>query len=163
EFRSIDGLSGDSVQGIFEDREGNVWVGTVDGLDRFRDYSIPTISRNQGLSNSAAGSVQATPDGSIWVGVAGGLNRLTNGHMAIYRGRSALGHSHQADKTSLSVSGATTEMANSGLAGAPQSLGLDDAGRLWTSTSDGFFYFEHARFVRVPGIPGGNTLAIAGD
>ena len=162
-FGAIDGLSGDSVTSLYEDREGSIWVGTADGLDRFREYAIPTVSRNQGLSSSIAGSVQATPDRSIWISTADGLNRWANGQVTVYRGQRALGRSRQRDETELNISRAVTEIANSGFAGTPQSLGQDDAGRLWASTGDGVFYFEHNKFVRLPGVPGGNIQSIAGD
>jgi signal transduction histidine kinase/ligand-binding sensor domain-containing protein len=162
-FRAPDGLSGDAVGAIFEDREGNVWVPTTDGLDRFREYPVPTISRNQGLSNSLATSVQTTPDGTVWISTPDGLNRWANGHVTVYRGRSALSESRAADGTKLNVSGAATEIANSGFVGTPQSLGLDDEGRLLASTDKGLFYFERGRFARVSGGPGGYTFSIAGD
>jgi len=160
-FGPIDGLTGDFINTIFEDREGNVWVATQDGLDRFREYPISTISRNQGLSNSAAWSVQATSDGSIWVGTAEGLNRWTNGQMTVYRGPSALAENRRRDAKDPNFSGAAA-ITNSGFAGRPQSLGLDGAGRLWASTSDGVFYFEGGKFIRVSGVAG-NVFSIAGD
>ena len=43
-----------SVSALLEDREGSIWVATVDGLDRFRDFAIPTISVQQGLSSQAS-------------------------------------------------------------------------------------------------------------
>src|SRR5271166_5645240 len=36
-FTHKDGLSGDQVKALFEDREGTIWVGTNAGLDRFRE------------------------------------------------------------------------------------------------------------------------------
>ena len=69
-FAQSDGLSGDFVQSLFEDREGNIWVATSDGLDRFRDFAVPTISVKQGLSNAAVWSVLAARDGSVWLGTA---------------------------------------------------------------------------------------------
>jgi signal transduction histidine kinase/ligand-binding sensor domain-containing protein len=162
-FSAADGLSGDFVNGIFEDREGSVWVATPDGLDRFRQYAVPTISRSQGLSSSGVGSVQATPDGSIWAGTSDALNRWASGHVTVYRAQSASLQTHRSGEAKPDTSGAATEVANSGLVGSPGSLGRDDEGRLWASTSDGVFYFERGRFIRVPGIPGGNIFSIAGD
>jgi signal transduction histidine kinase/ligand-binding sensor domain-containing protein len=162
-FKAVDGLSADSVVPIFEDREGNVWVGGQDGLDRFREVTVPTISRKQGLSNSAAWCVLATRDRSIWIVTADGLNRWENGHVTLYRSQKALGQSGQKPEQELSVGRAATEMVNSGLIGSPQSLGEDERGRLWASTSVGVFYFEGGRFIRVPGVPGGYTSSVVGD
>jgi signal transduction histidine kinase/ligand-binding sensor domain-containing protein len=162
-FKAIDGLSGDFIAGIFEDREGDIWVRTQDGLDRFRDIAVPTASRTQGLSNSGAHAVQATPDGNIWMGTPDGLDRWTNGHVTVYRSRGPLARSRRSHEQELSATGQPTEIANSGLTGEVTSLGQDDRGRLWASTSDGVFYFENSRFVRVPGIPGESTSFISGD
>jgi ligand-binding sensor domain-containing protein len=51
-YRREDGLSEDLVVSLFEDREGNIWVATVDGLDRFRELAVPTITTKQGLSTN---------------------------------------------------------------------------------------------------------------
>jgi len=40
-FTPTEGFSGDVVLSLFEDREGNIWAGTVDGLDRFREFFRP--------------------------------------------------------------------------------------------------------------------------
>jgi len=86
--------------------DGTLWIGTLDGLDRFREYTIPTMSLNQGLSNSTTWTVQATSDGSIWVGAAEGVNRWVNGHVTAYRGRRALGKNRRADEAKVNTSGA---------------------------------------------------------
>ena len=54
-LRSLTVSQAISSQRLFEDREGNIWVATVDGLDRFRDFAVPTISVKQGLSNAIVG------------------------------------------------------------------------------------------------------------
>ena len=67
-FTPADGLSGGAVSSLLEDCEGNIWVATVDGLDRFRDFAIPTISVQQGLSSRGVVSILAASDGSFgWV------------------------------------------------------------------------------------------------
>jgi ligand-binding sensor domain-containing protein len=44
-FSESDGLSGDDIYDLFEDLEGNIWVGTINGLDRFRELPVVTYSR----------------------------------------------------------------------------------------------------------------------
>jgi signal transduction histidine kinase/ligand-binding sensor domain-containing protein len=50
-FTQADGLSSDRVRAMLEDREGNLWIGTSNGLDRFSnpgivlETGIPTGSR----------------------------------------------------------------------------------------------------------------------
>ena len=83
--RKSDGLSGDIVMSLFEDREGNVWVATTGGLDRFRELPATTISVKQGLSSDAVTSVVASADGSIWVATYAGLTRWKDGQATIFR------------------------------------------------------------------------------
>ena len=42
-FTAQDGLSGDYMEAILEDREGNIWVGTANGLDRFRKSALTPL------------------------------------------------------------------------------------------------------------------------
>jgi len=105
------------VENLFEDREGNIWVATLNGLDRFRDFGVSTISVKQGLSNDSVWSVLAARDGSVWLGTPDGLNKLNEGRITIYRkGNSGLPD----DATSLfqDVAG---EFGSPPLAGLPRS------------------------------------------
>ena len=42
-FTARDGLSDDIVSSILQDREGNIWVGTNNGLDRFRKTNLVPV------------------------------------------------------------------------------------------------------------------------
>ena len=75
-FAQSDGLSGNAVSTIFEDREGTIWVGTADGLDRFRELAVPRLRTGQGLSSDGVASLLATRDGSVWLSTVSGLNRF---------------------------------------------------------------------------------------
>ena len=48
-YDHTNGLSGDSVYALFEDREGIVWAGTTSGVDSFRDPPVVTFSQVEGL------------------------------------------------------------------------------------------------------------------
>jgi ligand-binding sensor domain-containing protein/signal transduction histidine kinase len=152
-FAPSDGLSGYTVASIFEDREGNVWVATGDGLDRFRDFAVATISAKQGLPGATAWSVLAAMDGSLWLGSDDGLSRWKDGQITIYRKPGA-----EAQR----VSGGRREIAGSGLPAAVQSIGQDD-GRIWVSTNRGISYFENGRFIPVSGVPGGQGYSLTAD
>ncbi len=162
-FSVADGLSGDLVTSIFEDREGSVWVSTSTGLDRFREFVVPTVSVSQGLSIAAADVLESTPDGSIWIATADGLNRWQDGHMTVYGRQNVAKPNGRTDQRPAIVDTRVTEVSNSGLRNKVYSLGQDDRGRLWAGSREGVFYFDRGRFVRVPGLPGGDTSAIAGD
>ena len=84
-FTKSEGLSGNITSSLFEDREGNVWVATIGGLDRFRELPITNISTKQGLSSDAVQSVLAAKDGSIWVATRDGLTQRTVDQTTIFR------------------------------------------------------------------------------
>ena len=146
-FTESDGLSGDYINKLFEDREGNIWVATINGLDRFRDFAIPTISVRQGLSNDVVWSVLAAKDGSVWLGTPDGLNRWNDGQITIYRKRGArAGGSGTKQEPQHNV----RDVADGGLPdNGVESLFQDDAGRIWAFTANGAAYFENGRFIPV--------------
>src|SRR5262249_14195853 len=56
-YAEADGLSGDNVTALFEDREGSIWAVTANGLDRFREFAVSTFSERQGLPHGGVRSV----------------------------------------------------------------------------------------------------------
>jgi ligand-binding sensor domain-containing protein/two-component sensor histidine kinase len=75
-------LSHNNVRCIIEDRNGFMWIGTYEGLNKFD----PATSRfilyswnskdNNSLSHNRVQSLLAADDGSIYVGTSGGFNHL---------------------------------------------------------------------------------------
>ena len=139
-FAEGDGLSGDSVRDLFEDREGNIWVATLSGLDRFRDFSIPTWTQKEGLTTPLVWSVLGARDGSIWLGSALGLGRW-----------------HNAQITRFGRDGGLLN----GL--GPHSLFEDHRGRIWVATNRDFGYLQNDRFIPIGAVPGGYVLSIVED
>jgi ligand-binding sensor domain-containing protein/signal transduction histidine kinase len=143
-FGPSDGLSGADVAALLEDREGNLWAATVNGLDRFRDLAVPLFSVSQGLPGPNAWSVLADGDGSIWLSTRGGLSRWKDGQF-----------------TTPPTGGARRDGKLDGQ--NPHSLFRDPRGKLWISTLDGVGYLEHGRYTSIRGVPRGNVQAIAQD
>jgi ligand-binding sensor domain-containing protein len=155
-FTPADGLSGDHINSLFEDHEGNIWAATNDGLDRFRDFAVPTISFKQGLSSANVGSVLAVGDGSVWLGTGEGLNRWKDGQVTIYRKRSGGLLTRPAQQRTV------REVSDSGLPdNGLESLFEDDRGRIWVSTPRGVAYFEDGRFMPVSSVPSEMVHSIA--
>ena len=76
-----DGLPGNRIRHVLEDREGNIWL-AVDraGLVRLRDARFQTFSTAQGSRTPAAASVAEDSRGAIWIGSIGaGLQRFAAG------------------------------------------------------------------------------------
>src|ERR1044072_3839483 len=132
-YGSAEGLSADNIYALFEDRENNVWVATVNGLDRFHDFAVVTFGKNEGLVDSIVWSVLAAKDGSVWVGTFAGLNRWSKGSFAPF-GRDG------------KVNGLI-----------PHSLFQDDNGQIWASTPAGFGYFQGDRYRLVSTVAGAVT------
>jgi len=78
-FGSADGLSSDGVISFFEDREGDVWVATSAGIDRFRNMHVATYSMREGLVADSVSSVLTVRDGSVLIGNSGALNVIRDG------------------------------------------------------------------------------------
>jgi len=158
-FAQADGLSSNVVQDLFEDRESNIWVATSNGLDRFRDYAVPTISVKQGLSTPFVMSVLASKDGSVWLGSLDGLNRWKDGQITVYRSRTAGVESQSVRSIDAGAQshqkpdGGVHELTVSGLPdNHVGSLYQEPGGRIWISTARGLAYYEEGRFTSLSGV-----------
>ena len=67
------------VATVFEDRDGNLWVGTDRGLERWRDPVFTTYSVAQGMPAESIGPVFPDDAGRVWFAPsAGGLFWIQN-------------------------------------------------------------------------------------
>jgi signal transduction histidine kinase len=165
QFTQADGLSDDSVTSLFEDREGNIWVATDNGLDRFREFAVPTISVQQGLSSRGVFSVLASREGSIWLGASDGVNRWNKGQITVYHKRS-VGPQARGFAASIGTDSKRTvrEITDSGLPGAgAECLFEDNHGQIWVGTRKGVAIFRSDRFFPVASVPYGIVYSIIAD
>ena len=127
-FGTADGLAGDSVDALFEDREGNIWVGTTQGLERFRARAVTQFSRYQGLPQGVGVAVLPSRDGSVWISSGSGVARWAKGKATVYDRRSGL--------------------PDDGVG----TLFEDSSGRILLSTLSGMATFAHGRIARIPSL-----------
>ncbi len=91
-YSESDGLSAARVWCFLEDREHNMWVGTQNGLNRFRDEKIATLTPREGLVRDNVDALAAGPDGTIWASTMIGIHRIDGGHRDLYlKGTGMLG------------------------------------------------------------------------
>jgi signal transduction histidine kinase/ligand-binding sensor domain-containing protein len=65
-FTEAEGLTSNMAVPLMEDQEGNIWVGTNLGLNRFR---APRVVREPRVPTSPKGyALAADPNGSVWIG-----------------------------------------------------------------------------------------------
>ncbi len=114
------GLSSDVVQSIFEDREGNIWEGTMLGLHSLTPQQLTPLA-----SDALVQTILPDPDGSVWVGTTTGVMQFHNDG-GTWRGRRVSDH------------------------GDIQSLFRDARGRAWARTGQGLRAFLRGRLVDGP-------------
>jgi len=154
-FARFDGLSGDTVQSLFEDREGSIWVGTNGGFDRFRNFAVPTYSANQGLASTTVGSILATKDGGVWVGARDVLSSWNNGKITVYRNKRSAG--------SLGTPGSVREVIVPGLPKHEFVSLFEDDGKIWVVANGGVGYLQNDSFTSLTEVAGGIVDSVAGD
>ena len=82
-FKNItieDGLSQSTVETIYQDSKGYIWIGANDGLDRYNGYEFKHYKHDKYDKNSIANNyivdIIEDKNGYIWVSTIGGLSRI---------------------------------------------------------------------------------------
>ena len=126
-FGRTEGLSSDTVNAVFVDREGILWAVTPDGIDKFRDPPIGKLTTLEGLGNDLPDGVLASRDGTIWIANLGSFDHIEkNGSISSIRIRYGLPGNRVA------------------------SMLEDRAGNLWVGVDDGLYILKNGRFHRLP-------------
>jgi signal transduction histidine kinase/ligand-binding sensor domain-containing protein/DNA-binding response OmpR family regulator len=80
QYTDDDGLSNGFVTCLYQDKQGFMWFGTANGVNRFEGYQFKSWTTIEGQSNSLSNptvwAIHGTTDGIIWIGTDKGLNRF---------------------------------------------------------------------------------------
>ena len=129
---TYEGLSQSSVTAIVQDRQGFMWFGTQDGLNRYDGYSF-TVYQNDPLQPSSLSdnyvlALYEDRKGQLWVGTDdGGLCRFNK-----QTGKFSVFKSTQKDSKSLTDNHVTA-------------IKEDGQGNLWIATGNGLSRFDPVR------------------
>lgn len=120
-FTTADGLGGNEVRALLEDREGTLWVATYGGLSRRIGESFETLTTRDGLRSDLVRCLSLDTDGALWIGTyGGGIARLHRGEITSWDTRDGL---------YTDVAYAITE---------------DDSGDFWVSSNRGVYRVARA-------------------
>ena len=86
-FPYVDQLPSNSINRLYNDKEGYMWFGTKDGLCRFDGYSVKVFrssSTNQNrLTNNGIQYIAEDDNNRLWVGTLEGINIIDKSNYSI--------------------------------------------------------------------------------
>jgi signal transduction histidine kinase/ligand-binding sensor domain-containing protein/DNA-binding response OmpR family regulator len=135
-FSINDGLSHNSVECMMQDSRGFIWIGTVDGLNKFDGYSFKIyradVNNKNTIANSSIFCMYEDSFGDIWFGTnGGGLSKY------IYKEDRFINYN------SFSENGLKNDVVNT--------LVEDANKNLWIGTPEGLYLFQNQteKFTRI--------------
>ncbi|GGB03864.1 hybrid sensor histidine kinase/response regulator [Puia dinghuensis] len=117
------GLSNSTIEAIYQDSQGFIWIGTRDGLNRYDGHEM-VVYRNDPADSSSISDgyihcIYEDRDHQLWIGTVTGLNRFDRAKDRFTRWKH-----RDSDNGSLSSSNITSILE-------------DHNGRMWVATSGG--------------------------
>lgn len=82
-YNTKQGLNYFNANTIFQDREGNVWIGTDIGLNEYRGERFQIYDEADSLINNLVWTTLCDRDGNIWLGTNEGISKISFSHSKI--------------------------------------------------------------------------------
>jgi ligand-binding sensor domain-containing protein len=124
---STPALPGNDVRCLLETKDGALWIGTSDGLARWKDGVVTAFTTPEGLPGDGIRALVESANGGLWVWTDGGLAR-------------------QDWERFLAITAAD------GLpSGGITAVTADGVGSLWVATTEGMVRYRNGRWTR-PGL-----------
>ena len=135
-----------SPRSLYEDREGNIWVGMRGGLLRLSESAFRGVSQLEGLTNEGVRTATVASDGAVWVATGHGLNRFSGtGRTAYALSQTMALHNDRHGTLWVSAAGQVGQFVNGRLVPVEvpdvvrtsrvMGLTTDPEGKLWLCTA----------------------------
>jgi len=92
-FGRQNGLRGQKIRAVAEDRDGNLWIAGFDaGVARYRDGRFSSLTAADGLTTDSVFALYGDREGSLWIGTnGGGLTQLKDQAVTSFTRKNGLG------------------------------------------------------------------------
>ncbi len=127
-FTVAEGLPANSVRSLLEDREGGLWVGTIEGVARFNGHQFVSWDAPAELLGAAVYDLEENLGGGLWAATSRGLARFDGREWSLPYVRGSTNHGLPTGSPVISVA-------------------TERSGRIWAGTPTGAFRLEGDRFV----------------
>ena len=164
---SLPALPGNDVRCLLETPDGALWIGTSEGLARWKDGVVTAFTTKDGLPGNGIKSLSLDSNDSIWIETLEGEAKYKDGllsaiHTDCFWCPFIVGH---VSLPNASWAGATTTMLTLGLSGKKethlqighdlpgsriQSLFADREGSLWIGTNAGLARWSDGKLQKLP-------------
>ncbi len=137
-----DGLPGNWVRDVLQDRRGYLWIGTEAGLSRFDGRYLMNTGRAEGLAGEEVRCIVADSSGMLWVGTDAGLSRVGDVEITSFTTSDGLPSNQIRD------------------------LAFDTEGHLWIATDAGLARYDGWEFTNYSardGLPGNQLRSVVVD
>ncbi|MCP4157260.1 MAG: hypothetical protein GY757_56640, partial [bacterium] len=121
-YGTRNGLVGDYIYSIIQDREGNIWFATYNGVSCLNPLKIITYTEKDGLAGRVVDTILEDREGNVWLGTYKSLSRYSNGQFKTYTTKNGL------------------------LSNSVNSLFEDRDGKIWIATIRGISVFNTGDF-----------------
>ncbi len=90
-FRDRDGLPGNRIRALHEDRNGALWISVFGvGVTRYAGGVFTSYNSSSGLAGSRVTAIHEDEDGTLWFATRHGLTRLKDGSFFSYTSASGM-------------------------------------------------------------------------
>ncbi|RYU94411.1 sensor histidine kinase [Emticicia agri] len=85
-----EGLIESQIHNLFQDKKGNIWLGTFNGISKYNGHTFENFNRKSGLVDNFFETGIEDHEGNIWLGFRGGVTKYDGENFTNYTSNEGL-------------------------------------------------------------------------